>query len=144
MALQGYLQDRVDDRLVLTGQIAARLAPPAGTSTPPSVQALGVLGDTTVTYLDDDGATRKAFDASTVPPGGGPELPVLDHAAVLAHEGRPFTVPAKDGDHEWRVIALTQPGQMFPPKGPRTEAASWWPPPSTRSTAPSPRRGTFP
>ncbi|CAM5667365.1 Adaptive-response sensory-kinase SasA [Streptomyces glaucescens] len=113
-ALQGYLQNRVDDRLVLTGQIAARLVPPAGT--PPSVQALSVLGDTTVTYLDDSGTTRRAFDASTVPPGGGPELPVLDHAAVLAHEGRPFTVSAKDGDHSWRVIALTQPAQVFPPE----------------------------
>ncbi|GAA3894522.1 HAMP domain-containing sensor histidine kinase [Streptomyces gulbargensis] len=115
-ALQRYLQDRVDDRLVLTGQIAARLVPPAGTDTPPSVQALSVLGDTTVTYLDDDGTTRRAFDASTVPPGGGPELPVLDHAAVLAHEGRPFTVSAKDSDHNWRVIALTQPAQVFPPE----------------------------
>lgn len=114
-ALHGYLQDRVDDRLVLTGQIAARLTPPAATGTPPSVQALGVLGDTTVTYLDGDGAARRTFETSTAPPGGGPELPSLDRAAVLAHEGRPFTVAAKDGDHEWRVIALTQPAQLFPP-----------------------------
>ncbi|MCX4851975.1 HAMP domain-containing sensor histidine kinase [Streptomyces sp. NBC_00893] len=119
-ALHGYLQDRVDDRLVLTGEIAARLAPPSGTSTPPSVEALGVLGDTTVTYLDDDGATRRAFDASTAPPGGGPELPALDHAAVLARGGRPFTVPAKNGNHSWRVIALTQPAQVLPPE--RSEA----------------------
>ncbi|MFF7774899.1 ATP-binding protein [Streptomyces tanashiensis] len=115
-ALRGYLQDRVDDRLVLTGQIAARLAPPAGTGTPPSVQALSVLGDTTVTYLDDEGATTREFETSTVPPGGGPELPPLDRAAVLAHGGHPFTVPAKDGDHEWRVIALTQPARVFPPE----------------------------
>ncbi|MFH9083706.1 ATP-binding protein [Streptomyces sp. NPDC017673] len=115
-ALRGYLENRVDDRLVLTGQIAARLAPPAGTGTPPSVRALSVLGDTTVTYLDDDGATRSTFDASTAPPGGGAELPALDHAAVLARGGRPFTVPARDGDHEWRVIALTQPAQVFPPE----------------------------
>ncbi|MGW0812865.1 sensor histidine kinase [Streptomyces viridiviolaceus] len=114
-ALGDYLQDRVDERLVLTGQIAARLAPPAGIGTPPSVQALSVLGDTTVAYLDDDGATRRAFDASTAPPGGGPELPVLNRADVLAQEGRPFTVPAKDGDGAWRVIALTQPAQVFPP-----------------------------
>ncbi|WP_426362328.1 ATP-binding protein [Streptomyces sp. E-08] len=115
-ALQGYLQDRVDERLVLTGQIAARLSPPAGTGTPPGVQALGVLGDTTVTYLDDEGATTREFESGTVPPGGGPELPPLDRAAVVAHEGRPFTVPSKDGDHEWRVIALTQPAQVFPPE----------------------------
>ncbi|MFJ7494003.1 ATP-binding protein [Streptomyces sp. NPDC097727] len=115
-ALRGYLQDRVDDRLVLTGQIAARVAPPVGTETPPSVQALGVLGDTTVTYLGDDGATLRAFDTSTAPPGGGPDLPALDHAAVLAHEGRPFTVPARNGDGSWRVIALVQPAQVFPPE----------------------------
>ncbi|MEU1228849.1 HAMP domain-containing sensor histidine kinase [Streptomyces sp. NPDC005828] len=115
-ALRGYLQDRVDERLVLTGQIAARLAPPAGIETPPGVQALSVLGDTTVTYLDDEGATTREFETSTVPPGGGPALPPLDRAAVLAHGGRPFTVPSKDGDHEWRVIALTQPAQVFPPE----------------------------
>ncbi|NUV95669.1 sensor histidine kinase [Streptomyces sp. WAC05458] len=114
-ALQGYLQDRVDDRLVLTGQIAARLVPPAGTDTPPSVRVLDVLGDITVTYLGEDGATRRAFDASTTPPGGGPELPRLDHAAVLDREGRPFTVSARDGEHGWRVIALTQPTDAFPP-----------------------------
>ncbi|MFI2645163.1 ATP-binding protein [Streptomyces sp. NPDC018610] len=114
-ALHGYLQDRVDDRLVLTGQIAARLAPPAGTGVPTSVRALSVLGDTTVTYLDDAGATRATFETGTVPPGGGPELPPLDRAAVVAHGGRPFAVPAKDGDHEWRVIALIQPTRMFPP-----------------------------
>ncbi|MEU1149457.1 HAMP domain-containing sensor histidine kinase [Streptomyces sp. NPDC005863] len=115
-ALRGYLQDRVDDRLVLTGQIAARLAPPAGTGTPPSVQALRVLGDTTVTYLDEEGAATGEFETSTVPPGGGPELPSLDRAAVLAHEGHPFTVPAKHGDHKWRAIALTQPARVFPPE----------------------------
>jgi two-component system OmpR family sensor kinase len=114
-ALRGYLQDRVDDRLVLTGQIAARLAPPSGAGTPPSVRALSVLGDTTVTYVDDTGATRRTFDASTAPPGGGPELPRLDRATVLAHRGRPFTVPARGGEHHWRVIALTQPAQVFPP-----------------------------
>ncbi|MEU6975053.1 MULTISPECIES: HAMP domain-containing sensor histidine kinase [unclassified Streptomyces] len=115
-ALHGYLQNRVDDRLVLTGEIAARLVPPADTGTPPSVQALSVLGDTTVTYLDDDGATRRTFETSTVPPGGGPELPPLDRTSVVAHGARPFTVPSKDGDHEWRVIALTQPAQLFPPE----------------------------
>ncbi|MFF5436487.1 ATP-binding protein [Streptomyces achromogenes] len=117
-ALRDYLQDRVDDRLVLTGQIAARLSPPSGAGTPPSVRALSVLGDTTVTYVDDTGAVRRTFDASTAPPGGGPDLPRLDRAAVLAHAGRPFTVPARDGEHDWRVIALTQPAQVLAPEGP--------------------------
>ncbi|MFJ9444675.1 ATP-binding protein [Kitasatospora sp. NPDC101235] len=114
-ALHGYLQDRVDDRLVLTGQVAARLSPPVGPGTPTGVQALGILGNTTVTYLDDDGATRRAFDVSPTPPGGGPELPPLDREAVLAHGGHPFTVPSHDGEHAWRVVALTQPTQLVPP-----------------------------
>jgi two-component system OmpR family sensor kinase len=113
-ALRSYLQDRVDERLTVTGQIAARLVPPAGTGTPPGVQALGVLGGTTVTYLEDDGTTRRAFEGSTTPPGGGPELPLLDHASVLAHGGRPFTVPAQDGSHGWRAVALVQPPQVYP------------------------------
>ncbi|MFC9468640.1 sensor histidine kinase [Streptomyces coelicoflavus] len=115
-ALHGYLQGRVDDRLALTGQIAARLSPPpSGTDTPPSVRALSVLGDTTVTYVDGTGAARRSFEAGTAPSGGGPDLPRLDRAAVLAHGGRPFTVPARDGEHDWRVVALAQPAQVFPP-----------------------------
>ncbi|MER7702593.1 ATP-binding protein [Kitasatospora sp. NPDC097605] len=119
-ALHGYLQDRVDDRLVLTGQIAAHLSPPAGTGTPTGVQALGVLGETTVTYLDDDGALRRAFDVSPAPPGGGPDLPRLDRAAVVAHGGRPFTVPSQQDDRAWRVVALTQPAQLIAPDPPAT------------------------
>ncbi|MYS71204.1 HAMP domain-containing protein [Streptomyces sp. SID5926] len=115
-ALHGYLQSRVDDRLALTGQIAARLSPPSDTDTPPSVRALNVLGDTTVTYLDDTGAARRRFDAGTAPSGGGPDLPRLDRAGVLAHGGRPFTVSALDGEHDWRVVALTRPAQVFPPE----------------------------
>ncbi|MFF2661657.1 sensor histidine kinase [Kitasatospora sp. NPDC058032] len=119
-ALHGYLQGRVDERLVLTGQIAARLSPPAGTGpgTPTAVPALGVLGDTTVTYLDDDGATLRAFDVSPAPSGGRPVLPALDQAAVLAHEGRPFTVPSSDGDRAWRVVALAQPAHTVAPDPP--------------------------
>ncbi|WP_432063771.1 sensor histidine kinase [Streptomyces sp. C10-9-1] len=117
-ALHGYLQDRVDDRLALTGGVAARLSPPTGTGTPLGVRALNVLGDTTVTYVDDAGATRSTFDTGAALPGGGPELPRLDRPAVLAHEDRPFTVPARDGGHDWRVVALARPAEVFPPDGP--------------------------
>ncbi|MFE5485752.1 sensor histidine kinase [Streptomyces sp. NPDC056527] len=122
-ALHAYLQDRVDDRLVLTSQIASRLSPPSGTDTPPGVQALSVLGATTVTYLEADGATRRSFETSTALPGGGPVLPAPDRAEVLADEGRPFTVAAHDGDHSWRVIAVTQPAQVFPPGGSETRGS---------------------
>ncbi|MEU3948270.1 HAMP domain-containing sensor histidine kinase [Streptomyces sp. NPDC029526] len=112
--LHGYLQGRVDERLALISQVAARLAVPAGPDTPPSVRAVNVLGDTAVRYVDDTGAVRRAFDSGTAPPGGGPDLPRLDRAAVHAREGRPFSVPAREGEDTWRVIALTQPAQVFP------------------------------
>ncbi|MGX1128543.1 hypothetical protein RKD49_000733 [Streptomyces glaucescens] len=88
-ALRGYLQDRVDDRLVLTGQIAARLSPPADDDTPPVIRALGLFGAATVTHLDDGDTVRRAFEASTELPGGGPDLPELDRAAVQAHGAAP-------------------------------------------------------
>ncbi|MFB7594536.1 sensor histidine kinase [Streptomyces sp. NPDC056160] len=116
-ALHGYLQDRVDDRLALTAQIAARLSPPPGDESTRAARPSSLLGDTTLTFVDDHGATRRAFDSSTAPPGGGPDLPVLDHRAVLAHEGRPFTVPARDGDRVWRVVALAQPAQGLAGEG---------------------------
>ncbi|AEW99737.1 sensor histidine kinase [Streptantibioticus cattleyicolor] len=115
-ALRGYLQDRMDDRLVLTARIAARLTPPSG-ALAQGVRPLSLLGDTTLTYVDDDGATRKAYGASTAPPGGGPDLPVPDRERVLARGGRPFTVPAKHAGHDWRVVALAQPSRRFPPAG---------------------------
>ncbi|MBO2465419.1 sensor histidine kinase [Actinomadura violacea] len=105
-ALRGYLQDRVDDRLVLTGQIAARVPEPAGSGAPRETRTLSVLGDTVVTFLGPDGSARRVFDSSTLPPGGGPVLPRLGTAAVVARHGSPFTVPARDEDHRWRVIAL--------------------------------------
>ncbi|MCM1972445.1 MULTISPECIES: HAMP domain-containing sensor histidine kinase [unclassified Streptomyces] len=114
-ALHGYLQDRVDDRLAVTGQIASRLTPPSGTDSPPRVRALTVLGDTTVTYLDADGTVRRTFDADHATPGSGPDLPRLDRTAVAARDGRPFTVPDRDGEHSWRVVALPRSAEVFPP-----------------------------
>ncbi|WP_449768940.1 HAMP domain-containing sensor histidine kinase [Kitasatospora griseola] len=114
-ALNGYLQDRVDNRLELTGQIAARLQPPGGHDTPTGVQALGVLGDTTVTYLADDGSTRRAFDVNPAPSGGGPVLPALDRDAVVARGGRPFTVDSRQNGHAWRVISLPHAAPVLAP-----------------------------
>ncbi|WP_432013186.1 ATP-binding protein [Streptomyces cucumeris] len=102
--LHGYLQDRMDSRLTLTAGIAARLAPPA--DTPHSVRLLSFFEETTVTYVNDRGVPDQAFGASAAPPGGGPVLPRLDRAAVLATDGRPFTVRAHHGDHAWRVITV--------------------------------------
>ncbi|OLT11192.1 two-component sensor histidine kinase [Actinomadura sp. CNU-125] len=111
LALHGYLQDRVDERLAVTGHIAARAPEPSGSGGQQGKRTLSLLGDTVIAYLAPDGSVRRAIDTGTAPPGGGPDLPPLDTAAVMAHGGRPFTVPARYGDHPWRVIALARPGR---------------------------------
>ncbi|GAA4672484.1 sensor histidine kinase [Streptomyces youssoufiensis] len=118
-ALHGYLQDRVDERLALTGQVAARLTVPSRSGPAPALRAHSFLSDTTVTYLDETGSIRRTFDAETTAPGGGPELPHLDRQAVLAHEGRPFTVSSREGDHLWRTLALPQPPRAHPSGPPK-------------------------
>ncbi|MFJ9930307.1 MULTISPECIES: HAMP domain-containing sensor histidine kinase [Streptomyces] len=113
-SLHGYLQDRVDERLSLTAQIAARLTPPSGDDATRVAKAVSLLRETSVTYVDDRGTVRRAFDAHATPSGGVPDLPRLDRGAVLAHGGRPFTVASRDGDHAWRVLAVVQPDQRIP------------------------------
>ncbi|MFE9256097.1 ATP-binding protein [Streptomyces sp. NPDC006879] len=116
--LRGYLEDRIDNRLAATAQIAARLAPPADTGVPQTVAGLGFFGHTTVTYADAAGQDRREYRAGTALPGGGPRLPVLDHDAVLARQGQPFTVPAQqDHGQRWRVITLPLAEQRISPTG---------------------------
>ncbi|MCX4844522.1 cell wall metabolism sensor histidine kinase WalK [Streptomyces sp. NBC_00893] len=114
-ALNDYLEGRVDARLHTTAQIAARVTPPSGTDSPQNVRVLSSFEDTTVSYVDDAGVPRNTFDSTTAAPGGGPHLPELDRDAVLDRAGRPFTVPARDEDHSWRVVALTRPGRLIGP-----------------------------
>lgn len=108
--ISSYLHGRLNDRLVLTGEIAARVSLPPTTRNRASLPTLGVLGDTTITFVDDLGSVQRVYDAGTSLPGGGPRLPRLDRAAVTARNGRPFTVQALEGDHEWRVVAFPRPG----------------------------------
>ncbi|WP_245001656.1 sensor histidine kinase [Streptomyces alfalfae] len=112
-ALSGYLEGRVDARLETTAQIAARITPPPGIDSPQNVRVLSSFEDTTVSYVDDTGASRNTFDSTTAAPGGGPQLPELDRGAVLDRAGKPFSVPARDDDHSWRVVALTRPDQSI-------------------------------
>lgn len=112
-ALHSYLEGRVDARLQTTAQIAARITPPPGMGSPQGVRVLSSFEDTTVAYVDDAGVPRNTFDSTTAAPGGGPRLPELDRDAVLDRAGQPFTVPARDGDHSWRVVALTRPDQLL-------------------------------
>ncbi|MEV5551824.1 ATP-binding protein [Streptomyces sp. NPDC052309] len=116
-ALDDYLQGRVDSRLTTTAQIAARVTPPPGADAPQNVRVLSSFEDTTVAYVDDEGVPRHTFDSTTAAPGGGPQLPDLDREAVLDRAGHPFTVPARHGDHAWRVVALTRPDQLIKPAG---------------------------
>ncbi|MFC7818568.1 sensor histidine kinase [Streptomyces sp. NPDC057367] len=115
IALHDYLEGRVDARLHTTAQIAARVTPPPGTDHPQNVRVLSSFEDTTVSYVDDAGVARNTFDSTTAAPGGGPQLPELGREAVLDRAGRPFTVPAREGDHTWRVVALTRPDQSIGP-----------------------------
>ncbi len=112
-ALRGYLEGRVDARLKITAQIAARITPPPGMDTSQNVRVLSSFEDTTVSYVDDAGAPRSTFDSTTAAPGGGPQLPELDRDAVVDRAGKPFTVPARDDGHSWRVVALTRPDQSI-------------------------------
>ncbi|MEU2721700.1 HAMP domain-containing sensor histidine kinase [Streptomyces smyrnaeus] len=114
-ALQDYLQDRVDERLTVIGQFTARAAPAPGGEAPRKVRAVS-LGDNTVAFVDDEGALRGSVDATTPPPGGGPDLPALDLRAVAAKKGRPFTVPSHDGSHDWRVVALPRTNRQPSPQ----------------------------
>ncbi|MGZ0201632.1 ATP-binding protein [Streptomyces sp. RM1] len=118
-SLHGYLQDRVDDRLSLTAQIAARLTPPSGDDAARVAKAVSLLRETSVSYVDDRGTVRRAFDTNAAP-SGGPELPRLDREAVLAHGGRPFTMTSHHGGRAWRVLAVVQPDQRIPAGAPAT------------------------
>ncbi|MFF8281221.1 sensor histidine kinase [Streptomyces albus] len=112
-ALHDYLQDRVDERLTVIGQLAARAMPASDGSAPRGVRAVS-LADNTVTFVDDQGTPRGSVDTTTPPPGGGPDLPALDRRAVQATQARPFTVPSRDGSHDWRVVALPRTDRHSP------------------------------
>ncbi|RMI42320.1 sensor histidine kinase [Actinomadura harenae] len=116
--LRGYLQGRLDDRLLFTGEIAARVPLPPTSNNRASIRPLSVLGDTTATIVNDRGDVIRVYDAGTPLPGGGPRLPRLDRAAVTAKGKKPFTVPALNGDHDWRVITLPRSGEnlLGPPE----------------------------
>ncbi|NLU68287.1 HAMP domain-containing histidine kinase [Streptomyces sp. HNM0574] len=123
-ALDAYLQDRVDSRVDTTAQLAARVTPPPGPNVPQNVRLLSSFEDTTVAYVDDRGNSRSTFDSTTAAPGGGPRLPELDRAAVLDRGGSPFTVPSRDGEHSWRVVALTRPDQVLKSADPAADRGS--------------------
>ncbi|WP_405565728.1 ATP-binding protein [Streptomyces sp. NBC_01180] len=123
--LSHYLQERIDDTLTTAAPVIARLAPfdtlRAGSAQ--TAKNLNFFGDTTVVSVDENGATLTEYDASAAPLGGGPQLPALDRKAVLAREGRPFTVPAHTGDQRWRVVALPRSGRRIGPAAEDTGAS---------------------
>jgi two-component system OmpR family sensor kinase len=106
--LQRQLVQQLDDRLRTAATVAARvpgLPESAGSAQPQLRDAVEqeLVGDVYLTYLTADG---RVHDVLKRPAHHAPELPRLDAAAVGARGGRPFEVPSRDGDDDWRVIAL--------------------------------------
>lgn len=122
-ALDGYLMKQADSRLEITTRICARL--PASALEPLRSQQLpsqwNQFSSLVVLYTDDRGKALNTLRPEREPPGGGPDLPVLDTEAVDARQGRPFTVDSQDGSGRWRAIAVPHqvpngpPGTSDPP-----------------------------
>lgn len=116
-ALRGYLADRVDAQLRASAQVFALIPPTAvangAARKPPS--RLGdfstdVLGNPVIIYVTKDGTVETSVDSlagtSRTDQARGPVLPRMNTAAVIARDGRPFTVAGTKGDTRWRVIAV--------------------------------------
>ena len=111
-ALRGYLVQRVDAQLTASAEVLARV-PPALALDAAQTDRLGggilqgLFGDRAVTYLTASGTVEGVISpTASAQDATGPELPPLDAAEVAAHGQRPFTVASRDGQGQWRVIAL--------------------------------------
>ncbi len=117
--LRSYLYDRVDQQLfdsvrplVSSGQAGPEMPmhnPLPGGFVPP-VAYFGQV-------YDAQGRVLSNLGVSPGTTSGAPNLPTFDTAAVVAHDGRPFTVSG-DGGQDWRVLVLPVNG------GPSPDAAS--------------------
>lgn len=110
-ALRGYLVQRVDAQLTPSAEVFARvpsaLALDAAQTNRLSGVLQGLFGDRTVTYLTASGTVEGVISpTASGQDATGPALPPLDAAEVAAHGQRPFTVASRDGQGQWRVIAL--------------------------------------
>ncbi|MCX4437470.1 sensor histidine kinase [Streptomyces mirabilis] len=116
-ALRDYLADRLDAQLRASAQVFALIPPTAvangAARKPPS--RLGdfstdVLGNPVIIYVTKDGTVETSVDSlagtSRTDQARGPVLPRMNTAAVIARDGRPFTVAGTKGDTRWRVIAV--------------------------------------
>ncbi|MFI0976068.1 sensor histidine kinase [Streptomyces sp. NPDC021093] len=115
-ALDGHLMKQADSRLKVTTQICARLSATTlesglGQQIPAQWSR---FSNPVVLYVNDHGALLKRLSPGQSPPGGGPDLPLLDADAVTARQGEPFTVDSREGPGHWRVMAVPQ----QPPGGP--------------------------
>ncbi len=127
-ALRGYMEDRIDVQLRTAAQVFAALPPTlaedgAERNPPAGLPDLGteVLGNPVITYVAEDGTVERSIDslagADRTGEAPGPDLPTLDAAAVIARDGRPFTVGSTQGDTRWRVIAVPRVSGVLPSTG---------------------------
>ncbi|QKW32811.1 HAMP domain-containing histidine kinase [Actinomadura sp. NAK00032] len=86
----------------LVGQLDERIR---GIATATARNGSAQQGSDTVytAYLDPAGRVERVLQPAPKPP---PDLPRLDRAAVAARNGAPFTAGSRDGDREWRAVAV--------------------------------------
>ncbi|WP_407563093.1 sensor histidine kinase [Streptomyces sp. 184] len=113
LLLQAYLVDRVDQQLDSAGnssaldreRIAELKAGPLGEGGSAESILSQRAGSTTRIYaVGVDGSVEQFPDEAESP---GPRLPGRAELAARAGEG-PFTVPAEEGDAQWRVVVGAQ------------------------------------
>ncbi|MFJ9900871.1 sensor histidine kinase [Streptomyces sp. NPDC091280] len=134
--LRGYMEDRVDSQLRATAQVFSLMPEGvvenrAGHKSPPNMAdfSTDVLGNPVITYVSSDGTVESSIDSlgsgRRTSDARGPALPRWDTAAVVAHDGHPFTVGSTKGDTRWRVIAMPRVSANLLPGGtPTTSAAT--------------------
>ncbi|MEU9836809.1 HAMP domain-containing sensor histidine kinase [Streptosporangium sp. NPDC048047] len=125
------LVERVDGRLLTLGGLAAALPPGMWTERSPGalavqgrVAGLDMITEVYLARLAPDGTVREETRLPSRPGTAGaavdgPELPVLDAAAVAARARRPFAAGGR-GPESWRVVVLPVPagrGPAPPPAG---------------------------
>jgi len=113
--LRGYLLAQVDAQLhaaahSVTGQpTLGGGPPPPGDGDGPGDSHVGAPSPFTIPYLDASGHTASVVGNPLTPTTNGPDLPSLTLDEVRARTGHPYTVAARGGGPDWRVLAVPEP-----------------------------------
>ncbi|WP_326549489.1 sensor histidine kinase [Micromonospora sp. NBC_01813] len=107
--LRRSLTDRIDEQLSSMGRPFAGAAPPSLDSDgrrPRMFPGPALQPAQLVRLYEADGSSAEEF--SSDPEMSPPEFDDFATLAQAAATGRPFTVPAVDGDGSWRVLAIAR------------------------------------